>query len=62
MPSLRRGTRGDLRVVINVVIPRRLSREQRELLERLSDSLTSENLHSDESMFSRLRRALRQTA
>ncbi len=31
MPSLRRGRRGDLRVVVNVVIPRRLSAEQREL-------------------------------
>ena len=29
-----RGRRGDLRVVVNVVIPRRLNREQRELLER----------------------------
>src|SRR5690349_12234083 len=36
----RRGRTGDLRVVINVVIPRRLSRRQRELLEQLSASLT----------------------
>jgi molecular chaperone DnaJ len=58
MPSLRRGRKGDLRVVVNVVIPRRLSAEQRELLERLSDTLTDENLRSDESMFAKLRRAL----
>jgi molecular chaperone DnaJ len=43
---------------VNVVIPRRLSREQRELLERLSATLTPENLRSDESMFAKLRRAL----
>jgi molecular chaperone DnaJ len=58
MPSLSRGKRGNLRVVVNVVIPRRLSREQRELLERLSGTLTSENLKTEESMFAKLRRAL----
>src|ERR1700757_1874955 len=57
MPSLRRGRHGDLRVVINVVVPRRLTPEQRELLEQLNDSLTDENLHSGESIFSKLRRA-----
>ena len=53
----RRAT-GDLRVVVNVVVPRRLNAEQRELLERLNDSLTEENLRSQESMFAKLRRAL----
>jgi molecular chaperone DnaJ len=58
MPSLSRGRRGNLRVVVNVVIPRRLSADQRELLERLNESLTSENLKSEESVFAKLRRAL----
>jgi molecular chaperone DnaJ len=58
MPSLRRGRPGDIRVVINVVVPRRLSAEQRELVEQLNDSLTEENLRSQESMFAKLRRAL----
>jgi molecular chaperone DnaJ len=58
MPSLSRGRRGDLRVVVNVVIPRRLSDEQRELLEQLNDTLTAENLSSEESLFAKLRRAL----
>ncbi|TMK27200.1 MAG: molecular chaperone DnaJ [Actinobacteria bacterium] len=58
MPSLSRGRRGNLRVVVNVVIPRRLSHEQRELLERLNGTLTSENLKTEESMFAKLRRAL----
>src|SRR2546421_402149 len=40
MPSLRRGRRGNMRVVVNVVVPRRLSSEQRELLHRLNDTLT----------------------
>jgi molecular chaperone DnaJ len=59
MPALGRSSRrGNLRVVVNVVIPRRLSEEQRELLLQLSGTLTEENLRSDESMFAKLRRAL----
>jgi molecular chaperone DnaJ len=57
MPGLRRGRQGDLRVLVNVVVPRRLTDEQRDLLERLNDSLTEENLRSQESMFAKLRRA-----
>ena len=57
MPALRRGRPGDLRVVVNVVIPRRLSDEQRELLSRLADSLTDENLRSEDGVFSKLKRA-----
>jgi molecular chaperone DnaJ len=56
MPGLRRG-QGDLRVLVNVVVPRRLTEEQRELMDRLNDSLTEENLRSQESMFAKLRRA-----
>ncbi len=59
MPSLRGGRRGDLKVVVNVVVPRRLSEEQRELIGRLQETLTEENLRSEESMFAKLRRALR---
>ena len=58
MPSLTRGRRGDLRVVVNVVIPRRLSEEQRGLLEQLNETLTEENMRSEDSMFAKLRRAL----
>ncbi len=57
MPLLRRPERrGDLRVVINVVIPRRLTAEQREGLQRLADSLTPENLAAPETMSAKLRR------
>src|SRR5919197_1137039 len=57
MPVLRRsGRRGNLRVVVNVVIPRRLSKEQRELLQRLSDSIEPDNLRSDESILGKMRR------
>jgi molecular chaperone DnaJ len=57
MPALRGRRNGDLRVVVNVVIPRRLNPEQRELLEQLAASLTDENLHSHEGVFHKLRRA-----
>jgi molecular chaperone DnaJ len=62
MPSLRRGERGDQRVIVNVVIPRKLSGEQREMLERFRGTLTEENLRGaeeDGSIFARMRRAFR---
>jgi molecular chaperone DnaJ len=57
MPALRGRRHGNLQVVVNVVIPRKLKREQRELLERLSDSLTEDNLRTEEGVFGKLRRA-----
>jgi molecular chaperone DnaJ len=59
MPHLRGRGRGDLRIVVDVLVPRRLSGEQRDLLERLAASLTDDNLRSDEGVFARLRRVLR---
>jgi molecular chaperone DnaJ len=58
MPSVRGRRTGDLRVVVNVIVPRRLSREQRELATQLADSLTEENLRAEEGVFGKLRRAL----
>jgi molecular chaperone DnaJ len=57
MPALRGRRTGDLRVVVNVVIPRHLNREQRRLLEELTDSLTDHHLRTDEGVFSKLKRA-----
>jgi molecular chaperone DnaJ len=60
MPSLRHRGRGDQRIVVNVVVPRRLSGRQRGLLEELSGTLTEDNLRGeDDSIFSRVRRAFR---
>ena len=59
LPPLHGGRRGSLRAVVNVIIPRRLSAEQRELLERLRGSLTEENLRAEEGVFGKLKRALR---
>ncbi|MGH2891529.1 MAG: molecular chaperone DnaJ [Solirubrobacteraceae bacterium] len=57
MPALRGRRRGDLRVVVNVVVPRHLKREQKELLEQLAESMTEQNLRTDEGVFGKLRRA-----
>lgn len=57
MPALRGRRRGDLRVVVNVVIPRHLKREQKELLEQLAESLTEHNLSTDEGVLGKLKRA-----
>jgi molecular chaperone DnaJ len=57
MPALRGRRTGDMRVVVNVVIPRHLSRDQRELLERLSGTMTPHNLRTEEGVFGKLKRA-----
>jgi molecular chaperone DnaJ len=57
MPSLRGRRQGDLRVVVNVITPRNLSAAQREQLERFAETLTDENLKTDEGVFAKLRRA-----
>ncbi len=57
MPALRGHRSGNLRVVVNVLIPRHLGREQRELLERLAESMTEHNLRTEEGVFGKLKRA-----
>ena len=58
LPLLGRGRTGDLRVVVNVAVPRRLTSEQRDLLEKLAGTITEDNLRSDEGMFAKIKRAL----
>ena len=57
MPSIRGRRSGDLQVVVNVVVPRHLSRQQRELMEQLADSLGEHNIRTDDGVFGKLRRA-----
>jgi molecular chaperone DnaJ len=57
MPALRGRRHGDLRVVVNVVVPRHLNREQKQLLEQFADTLTGHHLRTDEGVFGKLRRA-----
>jgi molecular chaperone DnaJ len=58
LPPLSRGRTGDLRVVVNVAIPRRLSREQRSMLEDFAATMNDDNLRSDEGMLAKLKRVL----
>jgi molecular chaperone DnaJ len=59
LPNLGGRRRGNQRVVLNVVVPANLGEEQRELAERLDDSLEPDNLgpQHGESLFNRVRRA-----
>jgi molecular chaperone DnaJ len=58
MPSLGSGRRGDLRVRLAVRVPRRLTEEQRDALERFGNSV-DEAAYRDEGFFERLRGAFR---
>jgi DnaJ-class molecular chaperone len=60
LPGSGGGPPGDLRIVIHVIVPTDLSDEQRELAEKLEETLEARNLRSqqdDDSFFSRMRRA-----
>ncbi|MGB7685119.1 MAG: molecular chaperone DnaJ [Solirubrobacterales bacterium] len=59
LPRLGGRRRGNHRVILNVVVPTNLSEEQREMAERLDESLEAENLgpSQGEGLFSRVRRA-----
>jgi molecular chaperone DnaJ len=59
MPRLGRNGRGDLIVVVHVHVLRNLTAEQRELLEQLNATITSENLRADGTVRAKLRRWLR---
>ena len=59
LPRLNGSRRGSQRVILEVFVPTNLSEEQREMTERLDESLEEENLErpSGEGFFSRVRRA-----
>jgi DnaJ-class molecular chaperone len=61
LPGANGGPPGDLRIVVHVIIPSELSEEQRQLAEKLEETLEPRNLRSrgqgDEGFLSRMRRA-----
>jgi molecular chaperone DnaJ len=59
MPSLQRSGRGDHRVLVNVAVPRKLTDEQRELLDRFEALSGEDTYRRDEGFFEKLRSALR---
>jgi molecular chaperone DnaJ len=59
MPRLRRRGRGDLKVVVDVMVPTHLSAEQRELLRRFEAASGEETYNGGDSFFDRLRSVFR---
>jgi molecular chaperone DnaJ len=61
MPGANGGPPGDMVIAIQVVVPEQLSDEQRELAEKLGETIGPDNLRSGRSdagsFFSRMRRA-----
>ncbi|MFN8163000.1 MAG: molecular chaperone DnaJ [Solirubrobacterales bacterium] len=59
LPRLGGRRRGNQRVIFNVIVPANLSEEQRQMTERLDESLEPENLgpRHGEGLFSRVRKA-----
>jgi molecular chaperone DnaJ len=62
MPVLQGFGRGDHRVLVNVSVPRRLTADQRKLLERFDGAATTDNYRADdddEGFFEKLKSAFR---
>jgi molecular chaperone DnaJ len=59
MPVLQGFGRGDQRVLVNVQVPRRLTEEQRRLLEDFDSSAGAETYEADEGFFQKLKSAFR---
>jgi molecular chaperone DnaJ len=61
LPRLNGSRRGAQRVILEVFVPTNLSEEQRELTERLDETLTEDNLarRTEGGLFGRVRRAFR---
>jgi molecular chaperone DnaJ len=59
MPVLQGFGRGDHRVLVNVLVPRHLTPEQRRLLEEFERAATDETYREDEGFFEKLKSAFR---
>ena len=59
LPVLQGFGRGSQRVLVNVVVPRRLTEEQRRLLEQFEDLADAETYEAGESFFDKLKSAFR---
>ena len=60
VPALQGYGRGDLKVVVNVQVPRHLSAEQRELLEQFAELTGEANYEPDQSFLDKVRAVFRQ--
>jgi len=60
VPVLQGYGRGDLKVAVNVLVPRQLSDEQRDLLEQFAELSGDATYEADQSFFDKIRAAFRQ--
>ena len=60
VPVLQGYGRGDLKIVVNVLVPRHLSGEQRELLEQFAELAGDKNYEPDQSFLDKVRAVFRQ--
>jgi molecular chaperone DnaJ len=60
VPVLQGYGRGDLKVVVNVLVPRKLSDEQRDLLEQFAELTGDTTYEADQSFLDKIRAAFRQ--
>ena len=58
VPHLRRDTRGDQLVIVNITIPKNLDQEERELFEKLAEKMDSKVLPQERGFFDRLKSVL----
>jgi molecular chaperone DnaJ len=59
MPVLQGFGRGDHRVLVNVVVPRQLTEEQRRMLTEFEQTASEEMYKPDEGFFEKLKSAFR---
>ena len=59
MPVLQGFGRGDHRVLVNVMVPRRLTDEQRRLLDEFEQASDDDTYRPDEGFFDKLKSAFR---
>jgi molecular chaperone DnaJ len=60
VPVLQGYGRGDLRIVVNVLVPRKLTDEQRELLEKFAEQSGESTYEADQSFLDKVRAVFRQ--
>jgi len=57
MPQLRGRSRGDMRIIMDVIVPRNLNAEQKELLSRFEQTTSDRNYNRDEGILDKIRAA-----
>lgn len=59
MPLLRGRGRGDLKIIVDIMVPRHLSEEQRQNLQHLAETIREKQYQRDSTIFEKIRAAFR---